>query len=421
MPKVAFYTLGCKVNQYETEAMIRDFLKYGFEIVNFNDSADVYVINTCTVTTASDNKSRQAIRVALNRNPSAITVASGCYVNWAKDRLSELGCHLVLTNEEKPNLTKMVISQYFPLTQQISCVPSGKQLYHTRALLKVEDGCDQFCTYCIVPYVRGKPQSRSFACVIEEASKLAEAGVKEIVLSGIRLGKYGLDLDNKKNLVYLLEELSEFKNLKRIRLSSIEVNEVTSDLIYLLKDNPKFCRHLHIPLQSGSNRILSAMNRGYTRKDYLELIENLKNSIPEIAITTDVIVGFPNESRENFLETRNLIEEVGFRKLHVFKYSPRPLTKAFDFKDNVCFAEKKERSDELILLGKSLAQDYVRKFMGRKLEVLVEKEGKEGYLTGLTDNYIRVYFKGEKSLKGRMVKVMTNQIKEDTLFGEVLS
>ncbi len=421
MPKVAFQTFGCKVNQYETEKMIQDFLKFGFEIVDFHNLADVYVINTCTVTFQSDHKSRQAIRAAIKRNSSAHTVAMGCYVNWAKEEVKKLtGCDLTLTNEEKPNVAEIVIEKYFPELNLKKIASSKKQVFHTRALLKVEDGCDQFCSYCIVPYVRGKPRSRPLREVIKEAQELVLAGYKEIVVTGVRLGKYGQDFTcGEANLVGLLDELSKIKGLERIRLSSIEPTEVNSDLIKLFKDNQKLCKHLHVPLQSGSNKILSAMNRGYSREDYLKLADEIRSLIPEIAITTDVIVGFPDENKEDFLETKEVIEKIKFRKLHVFKYSPRPLTKAAKLKDNVSFAEKKKRSEELISLGEDLANEYVERFISRKLKVLVEKELDKDYLTGLSDNYIRVYFKGDRSLKGEIVAVIAHQIKDGCLLVEV--
>ncbi|MDI6821465.1 MAG: tRNA (N(6)-L-threonylcarbamoyladenosine(37)-C(2))-methylthiotransferase MtaB [Actinomycetota bacterium] len=415
VPKVAFYTLGCKVNQYETETMIKEFLSRGFELVDFSEEADVYVINTCTVTSTSDRKCRKKIRQAVRRNPSGFVVVTGCYVDRNPIEIWEIpGVDLAVPNREKTRLAQLIVEKL-----SISGVESGEpQRLHTRALVKIQDGCNQFCSYCIVPYVRGTISSRQEEEILNEVEGLIQSGVKEVVVTGIRLGKYGVDLPTETNLVKLLAALARMP-LARIRLSSLEVKEITPELIALMASSPKFCRHLHIPLQSGDNEILRSMNRDYKREEYLQIIREIRENIPEIAITTDVMVGFPGEGEEQFHRTRDLMMEVRFRKTHVFKFSPREETVAASLPNQIPPEVKEKRSAELLDLNRVLAAEFVKEFVGRDLEVLVERIH-NGVLTGLTDNYIRVYFEGPAELKGKLMTVHTLQAENGCLYGKLL-
>ncbi|MEW6189877.1 MAG: tRNA (N(6)-L-threonylcarbamoyladenosine(37)-C(2))-methylthiotransferase MtaB [Actinomycetota bacterium] len=423
VPRVAFYTLGCKVNQYETETMIKEFLSRGFELVDFSEEADVYVINTCTVTSTSDRKCRKKIRQAVRRNPSGFVVVTGCYVDRNPYEIWEIpGVDLAVPNEEKTRLAQLIVEKLSisgvesELSKSLS--HAKPQRLHTRALVKIQDGCNQFCSYCIVPYVRGTISSRQEEEILNEVEELIQSGVKEIVVTGIRLGKYGMDLPTETNLVKLLSALARMP-LARIRLSSLEVKEITPELIALMASSSKFCRHLHVPLQSGDNEILRSMNRDYMREEYLQIIREIKENIPEIAISTDVMVGFPGEGEEQFHRTRDLMMEVGFRKTHVFKFSPREGTVAASLPNQIPPEVKERRSAELIELNRVLAAEFVKGFMGRDLEVLVERIH-NGVLTGLTDNYIRVYFEGPAELKGELATVHALQAENGCLYGKLL-
>ncbi|MDI6892357.1 MAG: tRNA (N(6)-L-threonylcarbamoyladenosine(37)-C(2))-methylthiotransferase MtaB [Actinomycetota bacterium] len=414
-------TLGCKVNQYESERIIQDFLSYGFELVDFSDEADVYIINTCTVTNVSNHKSRQVIRRAIGRNPPALVIVTGCYVNAFPEELRELdGVDMLIKNEDKPHLAELVVGKVSPGSSRESHRVSPRPRLHTRALLKVQDGCDRFCSYCIVPYARGKPLSISRGRVLAEATRLAEAGIKEIVVTGVNLGRYGCDLPNGTNLEGLLADLARIPGLARIRLSSIEPLDITAGLITLISSNLIFCRHLHIPLQSGSDEILRAMNRNYTGEDYVGIIEEIRDKMPGVAITTDVMVGFPGETEEHFKRTKDLISRVRPRKIHVFRFSPRLGTLACSLPGRVSFDVKKRRSAELIELGEELARDFIGGFVGRRLEVLVEKLVEDNLLTGLTDNYIRACFKGPSDLVGELVSVYALRFERGRLYGEIV-
>ncbi len=418
-PTFSICTLGCKVNQYESERIIQDFLNHGFELVDFSDEANVYIINTCTVTNVSDHKSRRAIRRAIGRNHPAFVVVTGCYVNAFLAGLRELdGVDVLIRNEDKPHLAKLVVDKVFPGSSRESRGVSLRPRLHTRAPLKVQDGCDRFCSYCIVPYARGKPLSRSRKEVLAEATRLVEVGVKEIVVTGINLGRYGCDLLGGIGLEELLADLAQIPGLARIRLSSIEPFDITPGLVNLISSNPVFCRHLHIPLQSGSDEILRAMNRNYTGEDYAGVIEEIREKIPKVAITTDVMVGFPGETERHFKRTKDLIHQVEPRKIHVFRFSPRPGTLACSLPGRVSTDVEKERSAELIELGEELARDFIEGFVGRRLEVLVEKLVGDNLLTGLTDNYIRVHFKGLPDLVGELVSVHALRLEGDRLYGE---
>lgn len=442
MIRAALTTLGCKVNQYETEAIIRDFEDLGVEVVDFDQPADIYVINTCTVTQTSDHKSRQLIRKAIRTCPKGLTVVTGCYVDRVSEEVASIeGVDLVILNNQKTQLASLVqermsskdvlVSPEKKLSGQKSQAHSllldesshrraWRQRQHTRALVKVEDGCDRYCSFCIVPYVRGKPASRSVEEVVEEVKELIKEGAKEIVLTGVNLGCYLSQSNSSRvDLTDLLEIILHLPGLGRLRLSSIEVGDLTPSLIYLMQSHSQLCRHLHIPLQSGDNEVLKRMNRSYTSEDYLEVVRKIKEKIPVVAITTDVMVGFPGEEGNSFAETLRIVKKVGFRRIHVFKYSPRQGTLAASLKDQVSPEVKARRSKELIKLGERLSQRFIGDFEGERLEVVVEKEVEERFLRGLSDNYIRVYFKGPSCLKGSLVKVRALKPEGDGLYGQL--
>lgn len=413
-------TLGCKVNQAETEKIIGRFLEAGFELVDSFEKADVSIINTCTVTAQADHKSRQAIRRA-RRNQDAFVVATGCGVVTESSGITSIqGIDLLAGNRDKEELVTLVRNRLNGEDRRVQTPAFSKQHLHTRALVKVQDGCDHFCSFCIVPFVRGKPASKPASEILAEVEGLVNAGVKEIVITGVNLGKYGADLNGNKGLVGLLENILRIDPLGRVRLSSIEVNNITPKFVSLFGRNPKLCHHLHIPLQSGSNRILQAMNRGYKAEEYLGKISQLKAVASDVALTTDVMVGFPGETDEDFEATRSLIEKTRFRKLHVFKFSPRPGTPAAELPDQMAEEVKDKRSSELIKLGDELAKSYLSGFAGREIEVLVEKKMRDGLLTGISDNYIRVCFEGSPDLVGELVTVRTTEAKDGCLYGELI-
>lgn len=434
MKRVAFYTLGCKVNQYDTEAMINLFTEAGYEVVDYKEEADVYIINTCTVTHQGARKSRKITRRIKRKTPEAIVAVVGCYPQVAPEEVLEVsGVDLIVGTEGRKEIVDLVEQAQLadePLnfvqsvmeTDDFEEIPITESKERTRASLKVEDGCDHFCAYCIIPYTRGPVRSRELTDAVEEAKRLAQNGFKEIVLTGIHLGAYGKDKEEELSLIDLIKGLLPISGLERIRLSSIEATEVKSELIDLIAEEAKLCRHLHLPLQSGSNRILKAMNREYTTAEYASKIERIRAEIPEIAITTDVMVGFPGETEEDFIETYEFIEELGFSDLHVFKYSKREGTPAAKFSDQVHSKVKKKRSAKLRELGAEMAAEYRSRFQGKKLDVLLEEERdhQTDLLTGLTDNYLRVKVDDQDRYKGQLVDVNLVDTKDDYLVGEII-
>jgi threonylcarbamoyladenosine tRNA methylthiotransferase MtaB len=412
-------TLGCRVNQYESEQIAASLRRYGFRLAE-SGRAQVCIVNTCTVTHTADHKSRQAIRKFIRENPQALVVVTGCYVDAKASEIKEIaGVDVLIPNKDKTTLAEM-IAEKFKLPTPSNTSSFLKPLFHTRALVKIQDGCDQFCSYCIVPKVRGKPRSRTLQDVVQEVKSYLNSGISEIVLTGVHLGKYGLDLGAGLSLETLLEKLIKIPGRWRIRLSSLEVLEVTEKLVSLIAKSEKICRHLHIPLQSGDNRILAAMNRNYKVEEYLERISWLKKQITGLAITTDVIVGFPGEDELAFERTKGVVKKVGFRKVHVFKFSPRAGTPAADFKDQVPEATREERSKELIKLASQLEQAFSAAYLDQTLPVLVEKS-QNGYLTGLTDNYLRVKLVGGKAQIGGLVNTHITGQKDGVLLGKVLN
>lgn len=433
MKRVAFYTLGCKVNQYDTESMINLFKEADYEVVDFKEKADVYIINTCTVTHQGARKSRKMTRRAKRRNPEAIVAVAGCYPQVSPAEVLEVsGVDLIVGTEGRKGIVNLVEQAELatePLnfvqdvmeTEDFEEIPIKESEERTRASLKVEDGCDHFCAYCIIPYTRGTVRSREINDAVAEAKRLAENGFKEIVLTGIHLGAYGNDNQEELSLIDLIKKLLPISGIERIRLSSIEATEVEQELIELLAREEKLCRHLHIPLQSGSDSILKKMNRDYTVAEYAEKINEIKNEVPEIAITTDVMVGFPGETEEDFMDTYRFVQEIGFSDLHVFKYSKREGTPAADFPDQVHSKVKKERSAKLRELADEIAIAYRRQFIGKELDVLLEEERdrRTGLLTGLTDNYLKVMVAAADNYKGELIDVNLVEMKEDYLVGKI--
>jgi threonylcarbamoyladenosine tRNA methylthiotransferase MtaB len=411
-------TLGCRVNQYESEQIAASLRRCGFRLAE-SGKAQVCIVNTCTVTHTADHKSRQVIRRFIRENPQALVVVTGCYVDAKASELREIaGVDVLVPNKNKTKLAE-IIAKKFKLSSPSNTDGFFKPLFHTRALVKIQDGCDQFCSYCIVPKVRGKPRSRPWEDVLQEVKGYLNSGISEIVLTGVHLGKYGSDLDANLSLETLVERLIKIPGKWRVRLSSLEVLEITEKLVSLMTKSEKICRHLHIPLQSGDNRILAAMNRNYQIEEYLECISWLKEKIDSLAITTDVIVGFPGEDELAFKRTKEVIEEAKFRKVHVFKFSARPGTPAANFKDQVPEAIKEERSQELLKLASRLEQTFSAAYLGQVLPVLVERS-QNGYLTGLTDNYLRVRLEGKAQI-GRLINVYITGQEDRVLLGKVLN
>lgn len=393
--KVGIYTLGCKVNAYESEYVTNLLKKNNYQICDFEDICDVYIINTCTVTNTSDIKSRKIIRQAKRRNPNALVIAMGCFIQ-ANPNLVMDDVDILIGNKDKSKIIDFIES-YFKDKEKVNDVYSDlgntfEDMYidtfapRTRAFVKIQDGCENFCSYCIIPYVRGKCRSKNFDAVITEVNDLVNNGFKEIVLTGIHTGNYGRDINT--NLCELLKELVKIKDLKRIRISSIEITELNDEILDVIKNNDVIVNHLHIPIQAASDKVLKIMNRKYDLRYFMDKIKVIKSIKKDISITTDIIVGHPYEDDESFNNSIDVIKEIGFSKLHVFPYSKRDGTKA-SLMEQVDDKTKKERAKTLLLLSRQLEIDYMKKFVGREVEVLVEVV-KDGYSIGHTTNYLQV-------------------------------
>ncbi|MBU8905636.1 tRNA (N(6)-L-threonylcarbamoyladenosine(37)-C(2))-methylthiotransferase MtaB [Desertibacillus haloalkaliphilus] len=420
MPTVAFQTLGCKVNHYETEAIWQLFQHEGYEKVDFEQSSDVYVINTCTVTNTGDKKSRQVIRRAIRKNPDAVICVTGCYAQTSPAEVMAIpGVDIVVGTQDREKMIPY-IEQYKKEREPINGVGNimKARVYEeldvpaftdrTRASLKIQEGCNNFCTFCIIPWARGLMRSRDPKDVIQQAKQLVQAGYKEIVLTGIHTGGYGEDLKDY-SLAQLLEELEEVAGLKRIRISSIEASQITDEVIEVINRSTKVVRHLHIPLQSGSDTVLKRMRRKYTMAFFAERLERLKEALPGLAVTSDVIVGFPGETDEEFQETYDFIAKHKFSELHVFPYSKRTGTPAARMDEQVDEAIKNERVHRLIELSNQLAKEYASQFEGQVLEVIPEEKDKDnedsGLYIGYTDNYLKVKLPATSDMIGEIVKV----------------
>lgn len=415
---LAVTTLGCKVNQYDTDSVVTQFLEAGYEIVDFHEVADIYLINTCTVTNLGDRKSRQMIRRAHRRNPQAKIVVMGCLAQTAPEDIAALeGVNLVVGTNERGRIVSVVeelmVGEQRSIVQDIFAVSDFEDLDsvdfagRTRATLKIQDGCDQFCTYCRVPFARGPSRSRPRRSVLEQAQKIVSLGYKEIVLTGIHLGLYGVDLDPPLTLAQISEEIANIEGLLRLRISSVDPHEITDDLIELVASNPVVCRHIHIPLQSGSDDVLRRMGRNYNTAEFKTIVDKLRKRVPEIAITTDIMVGFPGETEEDFLQSLNFVQSVCFSKVHVFQYSRRAETKAAEFPDQIPSRKKEDRSKRLIHIGEADAKRFHSLFVDKKVQVLVEQIPGNQAL-GHTDNYVMVGFMvpPELDLVGEIVSVL---------------
>lgn len=396
MKSVGILTLGCKVNTYESEYIINLLKENQYEIKDFNDYCDIYIINTCTVTNTSDIKSKKMIRAAIKRNPDACIVAMGCFIEANKEYNIE-GLDIVLGNKDKSKIIEL-LDNYFEKKEQIRRLYSKnlvefEDMYitnfpgRTRAFVKIQDGCENFCSYCIIPYVRGKCRSKQKDKVLEEINSLIKNGYQEVVLTGIHTGNYGVDLNT--NFGELLKEIVKIDGLKRLRISSIEITELTGEVLDVLKNSPVIVDHLHIPLQAGSDEILTLMNRKYKLNYFYDKLARIRKIRPNIAITTDVIVGFPQETDDLFQQTLKTCKELGFAKIHVFPYSERQGTKAMDLKDHIAPPIKKERARTLLDLSKQLELGYYKSYIGEAVEVLIE-ETKNGKSYGHTGNYLHV-------------------------------
>ena len=409
--KVAFHTLGCKVNTYETDAMEQMLLSHGYEIVSFENQADIYIINTCSVTNMADRKSRQMLHKAKKKNPNAVVVAAGCYVQAApKEVLADAGVDLVIGNNRKQDLVQ-ILEDYFKEHREEAVIDINKeQEYegleldfvsdHTRAYIKVQDGCNQFCSYCIIPYTRGRVRSRAKQDVISEIKRIAKNGTKEVVLTGIHLSSYGKDLKNGTDLLDLIKAVHEVDGIQRIRLGSLEPRIITLEFAQELRRLDKFCPHFHLSLQSGCEATLKRMNRHYTPEEYYEKCELLREVFEHPAITTDVIVGFPGETEEEFEETYRFLEKVNFYEMHVFKYSKRKGTRAAEMENQVPEPKKTKRSNILLELTRECSKRYRSFWIGREVNVLLEEKivlDGEVYTVGHTKEYVKAAVKGEFS------------------------
>ncbi|MGN7476632.1 tRNA (N(6)-L-threonylcarbamoyladenosine(37)-C(2))-methylthiotransferase MtaB [Solibacillus silvestris] len=418
---VSLHTLGCKVNHYETEAIWQLFKEQGYERTEFDHQADVYVINTCTVTNTGDKKSRQVIRRAIRQNPDAVICVTGCYAQTSPAEIMAIpGVDIVVGTQDREKMLGY-IDQYRSERQPINAVRNimKNRVYEeldvpaftdrTRASLKIQEGCNNFCTFCIIPWARGLMRSRDPQEVIRQAQQLVDAGYLEIVLTGIHTGGYGQDFKDY-NLAQLLRDLeAQVKGLKRLRISSIEASQLTDEVIEVLQNSEIVVNHLHIPIQSGSDTVLKRMRRKYTMEFFAERLEKLKIALPDLAVTSDVIVGFPGETEEEFMETYNFIRDHKFSELHVFPYSQRTGTPAARMDDQVDEEIKNERVHRLITLNDQLAKEYASRFEGEVLEVIPEERFKDGdaenLYVGYTTNYLKVVFEGNEEMVGQLVKV----------------
>ena len=403
---------GCKVNQYETNAMMQKMIEAGYKVVDFETKADIYIINTCTVTNMADKKSRQMLRRVKEINPEAILVAVGCYAQVAKEKLEQIPeIDLILGINEKNDIVKYVEqasknTYVSDVLHQIEFLDFGDVTYteKTRAVIKVQDGCNQFCSYCIIPYARGRIRSRKPESVIKEITDVAKEGIKEVVITGIHIASYGKDFNTEYRLIDLLEEIQKVNGIQRIRLGSLEPTLITEEFVTRLKKLSKICDHFHLSLQSGCDETLKRMNRKYTTDQFRHVVELLRNAYPEVHLTTDVIVGFPGETEEEFNKTYEFLKEIKFYKMHVFKYSPRSGTVAAKMPNQIDGNIKEERSNKLIELSDENEKEYNQKYIGKEVEVLLEEREGE-YLKGHTTNYMVVKMKTNENLENTIQKV----------------
>lgn len=436
MKKVAFYTLGCKVNQYETNAMIEKFLNKKYEIVDFESVADIYIVNTCTVTNVSDRKSRQIIRRAKQINPDSLLVVTGCYAQVGAKELEQIKeIDLIVGNSEKKNIDEIVENyvgvaplgdtqnpktNITDINNQKEFVDLGTTTYteKTRAVIKVQDGCNNFCSYCIIPYAKGRVRSRKLENIIDEIKAIVEKGIQEVVITGIHVASYGIDFkDSNIRLIDLLEKVNQIEGLKRIRLGSLEPNIITDEFVERLKKLDKICEHFHLSLQSGCTETLKRMNRKYTTEDFEKVVKRLRNAFTNVVLTTDIIVGFPDETEEEFNTTYEYLKKIEFYKMHVFKYSQRKGTRAAIMPNQVDSKIKEERSHKLIELSNKNEKKFLEKYIGKEVEVLFEQKDNR-YIKGHTSNYILVKTK-EAEIENKIKKVKIEKEENLELIGSV--
>jgi threonylcarbamoyladenosine tRNA methylthiotransferase MtaB len=430
--RVAVFTLGCKTNQYESEAIASTFRHNGYETVPFEEQADVYIINTCTVTHLGDRKSRQIIRRAIKKNPDAVVAVTGCYAQTSADEVLQIpGVDLIVGTRDREKIVDLV--------EQASMSPSPVNavkdiLTHrsfeelpildyenrTRAFVKIQEGCNNFCSYCVIPYARGPLRSREPEKVLNEVKKLVDEGFGEIVLTGIHIGAFGAGLDEKIDLAGLVVKVALIPGLKRLRLGSVEPLDITPRLIRAIAEIRTVCRHLHIPMQSGDDHVLQRMKRNYNSFEFSRMVGAIRGQIPELAVTTDVIVGFPGETDEEFENTFDLVKDIGFSKTHVFKYSPRKGTPAAGYSDQVPAEVKDARSKRLIALDRENQRKFAARFIGDSVEVLAEQlvDKERDVWEGLTDNYLKVLFKSDEDLQGEFVEVRTVKLRGTNLLAK---
>ena len=435
---IKFITLGCKVNQYETNAMAQKFLEKGYKVIEENnekieEKPDICIINTCTVTNMSDRKSRQMLRRMKEKNPETVVVAVGCYAQVAKEELSKIPeIDLVLGNNEKVEIVKFV-EEYLKENKKVSEIEDVMQSKEfsefgnitfsekTRAVIKIQDGCDRFCSYCIIPYARGRVRSRKPESIISEITKIAENGIKEVVITGIHIASYGKDFTFNKDsklqnyrLIDLLEEINKIEGIERIRLGSIEPLLITEEFVQKLSKMEKICHHFHLSLQSGCDETLKRMNRRYTTEEFMQVVERIRNSYEDAILTTDIIVGFPGETQEEFNCTYEFLKEIKFYKMHVFPYSIRKGTKAAEMPKQIDGTEKERRSKILIELSNQNQLEYNKNYIGKTVEVLIEEDSK-----GHTANYILVKVNGAENLENKIINAKITKTEAEKLEGNI--
>lgn len=432
-PTIAFYTLGCKVNHYESEALYELFANRGYQRVDFEEQADVYVINTCTVTSVGDKKSRNIIRRAIRKNPDAVVCVTGCYAQTKPNEIAEIeGVDLIIGTNGRERIVDMVedfrsdrqpitfVHDLFKDDPKFENIPVINYESRTRANLKIQEGCQNFCTFCIIPYARGKMRSKPQESVIEEVQNLVNNGHLEVIFTGIHTGGYGDDFDDY-DLSDLVRDVEEHVDgLKRIRISSIEMTQITPKMVEVMKNSNVLAQHLHVPIQSGSDTVLERMNRKYTTAEFIEKMDLIKTLFPDIALTTDVIVGFPGETEEEFNETKEFIKRIGFSELHVFPYSQRVGTRAYKMPNQVPNIIKSIRVNELIALSNELAHKYVEGLHNKVIDVIFEDQDQEGMLIGHSSNYIKVKAKGDASFLGKQARVKITEPDYPIAIGEIL-
>lgn len=432
--KVAFHTLGCKVNQHDSAIMAALFQDAGYTIVDFNDKADVYVVNTCTVTHLSDRKSRQMIRRAAGENPDATVVVCGCYAQSAKNELEALDeVDLIIGTNERHRVVEAVEefranhvkTAYMPDDDELFVyedLPHERVSGMTRAYVKVQEGCDQFCAYCIIPYARGPLRSRSEEDTIAEINMLVDKGYKEVILTGIHLGAYGRGVkDQTCDLTGLCRRILDETKIERLRLGSLEGIEVTDELIDMIATNPRMAQHLHLPLQSGCDRTLEAMRRPYDSEAFRDMMRSIRQRVPDIAITTDLMVGFPDETEEDFKESLVFCNDIAFANMHIFKYSMRGGTPAAAMTGQIDPQIKERRAKQMADVAQKNKHEYEQRFVGKTLRILVEEQNKEGLWTGHSSNYLFVAFPGEGIQSGDFVDVKLTEAGKNHLLGEIIS